>query len=210
LLRQDHLALAFAEIRPAVSVDPKRAAEAFSRCWRVDPDIQSILDDALPPSGQVYLGAIRELVDDALPGPALAVWDRLVPLHPRLQMSDVRPLTDMLIMARSLDDARRRVWEQAAALSNLPPTGDPPGSVLWDGGFETGVTGGGFAWIFGPSTGGLQVGLDTKEKHSGKQSLQLGFDGKFNVGFQNICHSAVVRDSLRRKNRQSAGRRTGG
>jgi Flp pilus assembly protein TadD len=191
LLRQDELPTAFAEIRHAVSVDPKRAAEAFSRCWRVDPDIQSILDDALPANGQVYLAAIRGLVDDGQPTPALAVWDRLVALHPRLQLSDIRSFVDMLIMARDLDDARR-VWYQAAALSNLPLTGDPPGSVLWDGGFETGVRDGGFAWILGQPSGGLQVDLDTKQKHSGRQSLQLGFDGKYNVSFQNICNIAVV------------------
>src|SRR5271156_1632891 len=50
LLRQNELPAAYAEIRQAVSVDPKRAAEAFSRCWRVDPDIQAILDHALPPT----------------------------------------------------------------------------------------------------------------------------------------------------------------
>src|SRR5271168_3085 len=53
LLRQGELPTAFAEIRHAVSVDPKRAAEAFSRCWRVDPDIQAILDNVLPPDGAV-------------------------------------------------------------------------------------------------------------------------------------------------------------
>jgi cytochrome c-type biogenesis protein CcmH/NrfG len=50
LLRQNELPAAFTEIRQSLSVDPKRAAEAFSRCWRVDPDIQAILDQVLPPS----------------------------------------------------------------------------------------------------------------------------------------------------------------
>src|SRR5579859_6036717 len=49
LLRQDEVAQAFAEIRLAVYADPKRSAEAFSRCWRVAPDINLILDTVLPP-----------------------------------------------------------------------------------------------------------------------------------------------------------------
>ena len=61
LLRQGDLPQAFSEIRHAVEVDPQRAAEAFSRSWRVDPDIQAILDKVLPPSAPVYLDAIREL-----------------------------------------------------------------------------------------------------------------------------------------------------
>ncbi len=191
LLRQGELPTAFAEIRHAVSVDPKRAAAAFSRCWHVDPDIQAILDNVLPPDGAVYLDAIRELDAEAEIGPALVVWSRLVSIHPRLHLTDVMPFTDMLIFARRPDDALR-VWQEAAALSGTPATGDPPASVLWDGGFESGVNGGGLAWTIAPPTSGVQVAMDSKEKHSGRQSLQLGFDGKHNVNFSDVCHLAVV------------------
>ena len=191
LLRQGELPMAFAEIRRAVTADPKRAAEAFSRCWRVDPDIQVILDNVLPADGGVYLDAIRELDADAEIGPALAVWSRLVSLHPRLSLNDVIPFTDMLIFARRYADAQR-VWGEAAALSGTPSTGDTPGSVLWDGGFESGVSGGGFAWTFASLSTGVQVAIDSKEKHSGRRSLQLGFDGKHNVNFADVCHLAIV------------------
>ena len=98
---------------------------------------------------------------------------------------------DVLVLARRPNDARR-VWEEAIALSGTPPTGDPPGSVLWDGGFESGVNGGGFAWSIASSSSGVQVAMDSKEKHSGRQSLRLGFDGKHNVNFSDVCHLAVV------------------
>src|SRR5262249_27638594 len=149
LLRVGELPQAFAEIRHAVTVDPKRAAEAFSRCWRVDPDVQVILDNVLPPNGPVYLDAIRELIADAQMGPAVTVGNRLLTLRPTLKLIDVIPLTDMLLFAHRPDDARR-VWMEAAALSGTPPTDDPPNSVVWDGGFEAGVTGGGFTWMFPP------------------------------------------------------------
>ncbi len=191
LLRQNELPSAFAEIHHAVSVDPKRAAEAFSRCWRVDPDIQKILDEVLPPATRVYLEAIRELDADAAIDPALVVWDRLNALHPQLPLSDVIPFTESLIQAHRIDDAHR-VWDQAAALSSAPPTSDPPGSILWDGGFETGVIGGGFAWNVAPPTPGVQVTIDSNEKHSGQRSLRLGFDGSRNVNFSGVCHLAEV------------------
>ena len=195
LLRQDELPSAFAEIRQSVVLDPKRAAEAFSRCWRLDPDIQKILDDVLPPSATVYLDAIRELDADAAIDPALAVWDRLNALHPQLPLSDVILFTDSLIQAHRIDDARR-VWNQAAALSTAPgtapPATDPPGSALWDGGFETGITGGGFAWSIAPPPPGAQVTIDANEKHSGQHSLRLGFDGSRNVNFSGVCHLAQV------------------
>jgi tetratricopeptide (TPR) repeat protein len=196
LLRQGELPTAFAEIRHAVSVDPQRAPEAFSRCWRVDPDIQVILDEVLPQNGDVYLDAIQELIADAQIPPALAVWSRLVSIHPHVHMSRVIPFTDMLLLARRPDDARR-VWKEAVDLTGTPDTGDPPDSVLWDGGFESGIVGGGFAWNFPASYTGVQVGIDSREKHSGRRSLQLGFDGKHNVNFSEVCHSAVVQPATR-------------
>ena len=191
LLRQNELPAAFAEIRQSVSVDPKRAAEAFSRAWRVDPDIQAILDHALPPTVPVYLDAIRELDADAAIDPALAVWNRLASLHPQLPLAKVIPFTDSLIQAHRLDDAFR-VWNQAVALADSPPPADPPGSVLWDGGFETGVFGGGFAWTIPPPTPGVQVTIDSSDKHSGQRSLRLGFDGSRNVDLSDVCHLAQV------------------
>jgi len=191
LLRAGEVPQAFAEIRHAVSVDPKRASEAFSRCWRVDPDIQAILDQVLPPTPSVYLDAIRELIADAQVNPALAVLDRLVAMKPKIHLLDASPLTDILLFSRRPDDARR-VWMDAVSLSGIPATGDPPNSVLWDGGFETGITGGGFAWNFPPVPSGVQVSIDTKEKHSGKRSLELGFDGKYNVNFADVCHLVLV------------------
>ena len=191
LLRQNELPAAFAEIRQSVSVDPKRAPEAFSRCWRVAPDIQAILDHALPPTVPVYLDAIRELDADAAIDPALAVWNRLASLHPQLPLARVIPFIDSLIQAHRIDDAHR-VWDQAVALADSPPPADPPGSVLWDGGFETGVFGGGFAWTIAPPSPGVQVTIDSSEEHSGQRSLRLGFDGSRNVDFSDVCHLAQV------------------
>jgi hypothetical protein len=195
LLRAGELPQAFAEVRHAVTVDPKRAAEAFSRCWRVNPDIQSILDQVLPPASSVYLDAIRELIADAQLSPAVVVWNRLVAIRPKIQLIDAIPLTDMLLFSRRPDEARR-VWTEAASLAGTPPTGDPPDSVLWDGGFETGVIGGGFTWMFPPTPSGVQIGIDAKEKHSGRRSLELGFDGKHNVNFSDVCHLAIVQSGV--------------
>jgi tetratricopeptide (TPR) repeat protein len=195
LLRQSELPAAFAEIRYAVSVDPKRAAEAFSRCWRVAPDIQAILDHALPPSAPVYLDAIRELDADAAIDPALAVWDRLASLHPQLSLARVIPFTDSLIQAHRIDDAHR-IWKQAVALADSAPPADPPGSVLWDGGFETGVLGGGFSWTIAPRLAGVQVTIDSSEKHSGQHALRVGFDGSRNVDFSDVCHVVQVQPGM--------------
>src|SRR6266852_5080069 len=72
------------EICRAVYADPKRSAEAFSRCWRVDPSVESILDHVIPPDRAAYLDVIRELATADQLAATLTVWQRLVSLHPRM------------------------------------------------------------------------------------------------------------------------------
>jgi hypothetical protein len=134
---------------------------------------------------------------DAQLGPALTVWDRLISIHPRLHLTEAIPFVDMLLFARRPEDARR-VWTEAASISQTPPPHDPADSVIWDGGFETGVFGG-LSWSFPVSPTGVQVGIDSKEKHSGEHSLELGFDGKRNVNFADVCHVTVVQPETRYK-----------
>jgi tetratricopeptide (TPR) repeat protein len=194
LLRQGEQDAAFREIRRAVQADPKRAAESFSRCLRVDPDINAVLDQALPASRDVYVDVLRDLLDDGKTEDALRVWSRLAVLHPLLQLSDAYPLVDALIQKKQLLLARQ-VWDQAVTLTRIPQPLDPPGSLVWDGGFESGFTGAGFAWKIPPISHGVQAGIDGHEKHSGKYSLRVSFDGKLDVNFQDVCQFVPVQPS---------------
>lgn len=191
LLRQGDIHQAFAEIRRAVYADPKRSAEAFSRCWRVDPDVQSVLASIIPPDRAPYLAVIRELAATDQLAATLTVWQRLVAIHPHMNPADVIFFTDFLLEKGHFADAHR-VWQDALLLSDVV-TGDPPGSVLWDGGFESNVHGGGFAWAFPAATSGVQASLDSRQRHLGKQSLRLFFDGKHNANYEGVCTNAEVR-----------------
>jgi hypothetical protein len=190
LLRQGETKQAFAEIRRAVYADPKRSAEAFSRCWRVDPNVESILDNIIPPDRVPYLDVIRELASAGQIPASLTVWRRLVAFHPRMSPADVILFTEFLLQRNHFDDAHR-VWQDTLSLSDSV-TGDPAGSTIWDGGFESNVRGGGFAWTFALSSAGVQTTLDHGQKHSGKQSLRFFFDGKHNPYYDGVCTNAAV------------------
>jgi tetratricopeptide (TPR) repeat protein len=194
LLRQGELENAFAEIRLAVAADPKHGGEAFSRCWHADPDLDLILDHVLPARPEVYLAVIFDLATENQTEPALKVWSRLAVLHPKLQLRQVFPLVNLLILGSRMEMANR-VWEEAVQFSDVSTRPDPSGSVVWDGGFETGAVGGGFAWEYPASFNSVQIRLDTREKHSGRQSLRLQFYGKRNLDFENACVIAPVRPS---------------
>jgi len=189
LLRQGDQQSAFAEIRRAVQADPKRTAEAFSRCYRADPDADFLLDHVLPATQQGYSDVIWDLTNDRQTELALAVWKRLIALHPHLAMREVYPMDNLLMQAQYAK--ARRVWDEAMNFTDFvaPP---PQGSVIWDGGFESGLNGNDFAWQFTPILQGVQTSFDSGEKHSGSRSLRLSFDGRHNVSFENACARAVV------------------
>jgi tetratricopeptide (TPR) repeat protein len=194
LLRQGEHETAFAQMRRAVQADPKRGAEAFSRSLRAEPDVDQILDRVLPPIRDVYVDVIWDQIVDGNTENALKVWDRVAATHPNLPLQDIFPLMSALLARKQIAEARR-VWDQAVVFAGLADLQGPPGSVLWDGGFESGVTGAGFSWFFSEHSGGVQISMDSSEKHSGKHSLRLSFDGKSNVNFLDACHYVPVQPS---------------
>jgi len=193
LLRQAEFEAAFAEIRRAVESDPKRGAEAFSRALRADPHADQILDRVLPQNRDVYVDVIWDQIAGGQTDIALQVWDQLVAIHPRLSLREVFPLVGALRNNRRIADARR-VWDQAVIVAGMADLQGPPGS-LWDGGFESGVIGGGYSWLFPEGSRNVQVGIDARERHSGEHSLRLTFDGKSIVSSTDICHYVPVTPS---------------
>ncbi|HXL22104.1 MAG TPA: carbohydrate binding domain-containing protein [Candidatus Dormibacteraeota bacterium] len=191
LLRQGELNASFPEIRRAVAGDPRRGAEAFSRCMRVDPDIDKILAQVIPPSRDVYLDIIQGLADEGQTADALRVWDRLAALHPQLQLRRVNSLVEALRHRQLIPDASR-VWQQAASFSGFADSLQPAGSVVWDGGFESGETGFSYSWTFSPNAHGVQIRQDCQEKHSGSCSLRISFGGQSDLNFLDVCHIVPV------------------
>jgi len=191
LLRQRELEPAFAEMRHAVEADPVRGAEAFSRSLRVEPNIEKILDRILPANGEVYVDVIWDQITDGQTDIALKVWDRLVAIHPRVPLRDVFPLVGALRKTKRITDARR-VWDQAVLVAGMTDLQGSPDSVLWDGGFESGVAGGGYSWLFPEGLRNVQISIDAQEKRTGNHSLRLTFDGKSIVSSTEICHYVPV------------------
>jgi hypothetical protein len=194
LLRRDELDPAFGEIRHAVEADPKRGAAAFALCMRFEPNVNSVLERVLPHSKEAYLNVISALAEEEKADQSLLVWSSLAALHPQLQLSDSYPLIELLLRKRRVTDAQR-VWDQALLFAGVSRPPDPPASLVWDGGFESNIVGGGFTWRYSSFIGGVVITLDAKEKHSGKHSLRLTFNGLSNVNFNDVCQYIPVQPS---------------
>jgi tetratricopeptide (TPR) repeat protein len=186
LLREGDLPTAYAEIRRAVQAEPNRAASAFSRCYRANPDIDAILNQALPAEPAVYVDVLGEAAQSKQLAVARIVWKRLLLLHPHLHFQDFDPFVSQLFAAGQSTDARQ-VWDEGVATMTLPALQQAKDSVVWDPSFESGAEGYYFSWRYQPVTQGLQILLDPKQKHSGSQSLRLTFDGKHNENLEPAC-----------------------
>jgi len=193
LLRQGEIDAAFREMKQAVAADPKRSAEAFSRALRLGSTVETVLDRVLPPVTESYLDVVWDQTTDRHTENALKVWGRMSTLHPHISLYDSFSLVNALRERRSSEASQ--VWDQAVLFSGLADLQGPSNSVLWDGGFESGMSGGGFSWVFSQPIRGVQVGFDTREKHSGNRSLRLIFDGRVNINYADVCHYVPVKPS---------------
>ena len=145
LLRQGDQAPAYSELRRAVEADPRRAAAAFSRAYRANPDVDELLRQLLPPKQSVYVDVIWEALSEKQLAVAKSVWAKLLELHPHLQKREVDFLVSELIAASESADARR-VWDQGASTMNFPSLLQTTDSVVWDPSFETTLSGFIFSW----------------------------------------------------------------
>ncbi len=194
LLRRGELDAAFAQIKHAVEADPNRAAAAVALGTRFEPDLNALLERVLPHTQDAYLIVISAFSQQGQTKQALVVWSSLAALHPHIPLAESYPLLEALIKKRQMTDAQT-VWNQALAFSGTPRPADPPGSLVWDGGFESNIAKGGLAWSYASFFGGVQATLDTREKHSGGRSLRLTFNGLRNVDFHDVCQYIAVQPS---------------
>jgi hypothetical protein len=190
LLRQNELQSAFVEFHRAIEENPQLGAEAVRICRHVEPDFDQILYRVLPPKAEAYQSAVWELINEADAPDALKVWSRLFVLHPKLHSLEVIQFVEGLLHGQQTSDAAR-VWRQADTLMDLPKMDDPAGSLIWDGGFETNVTGGGLAWRFEQHQNPV-ISYDHNVRHSGLRALRLDFDQKSISGFVDVCQLVVV------------------
>ena len=195
LLRQQQFPRAFEEIHRAVTVSPTLARLATSRAWRSNPDPHVLLEQVLPPSVDVYLGALDTLVAERQAVAGLAVWDRLMTLKPSFELSRAFPLLDVLT-AQGRTSKALRVWRQALSVAGWTVPQQPSESLLFDGGFETDFTDGGFGWRMRPLEGTV-IESDSALRHGGELSLRISFDGSSNLDFAHLSQRLPIEPHTR-------------
>ncbi len=195
LLRQSRLPEAYAEIHHAVVVDPNLIPLAVSRVWHSDPDVHLLLDQVLPDTAEAYLAALAYLADEQEAKAALGMWQRLIAKNPHTDPKLSYKLTDMLVAQERFEEAGA-VWRQAIATDSGSTPAYSGNSLVYDGGFERDISGGGFGWRESDVEGG-DFDFDTDTKHSGSRAARLTFDGTKNLSYENLFQNVLVSPGTR-------------
>lgn len=185
-LVQGETGKALKEFRVVLENDPYRPPAALEMCWRIDPDIDALLRDVVPPMPGVYSSFLEYLISKKETSAAAKVWAAMAQLAQPVERRYVFGYMRYLVTEREADQARL-VWQQAAGLSQLSAYQPTAENLVVNGDFSRDVLNGGFDWFYRQSPD-VSLALDPTQFHTGNRSLRMVFDsrGLEDTGLQHL------------------------
>jgi tetratricopeptide (TPR) repeat protein len=174
-LVQGNTEKALREFRVVLQNEPTLANPAIQFCWRIDPDVDVLLRDVVPPRSEAYIAFLNLLMQKQETAAAAKVWAALVATPQPFELRYVNEYLQYLFNHKEVDQARL-VWQQAApryGLSAYVPSGR---NLVVNGDFSLDVLNGGFDWQYDKQQS-VALTLDPSDFHSGHRSLLITFDG---------------------------------
>jgi hypothetical protein len=172
-LAQGSLDDAMREYRVVMENDPSLAAQAINLCWKMHPDIESLLRSVIPPN--VYASFLDFLVSNNETAAAAKTWEKIFLSQQALERPALFAYMRHLIEHQEVAQATM-VWQQATNISGLAAYQPSSENILINGDFSLEVLNGGFDWLYQP-TPGVSLALDPNDAHSSSRSLRIIFDG---------------------------------
>jgi tetratricopeptide (TPR) repeat protein len=166
---------ALSEFRVVIGNDISLADAAMRACWRVRPDADALLREAIPARTDTLLGFIALLRSYKETDGTIEAWNRLLQLHEKFDRRHLYDQVNFLIGARRTD-AALSAWEQSAGLLGLSaylPTDD---NLVVNGDFSLDILNGGFDWTY-VNRNGVKPVLDPSSFRQGHRSLSITFEG---------------------------------
>ena len=166
---------ALREFRVVMANDTSLAATSIGFCWRINPDVDLLLRDVVPPTADAYIAFLNLLQVKGEAAGTVKVWNALIgthqPFEPRFAYDYIR----FLIQQKEVDQAVA-VWQQTAKRFGLTSYLSSPGNLVANGTFSLDVLNAGFDWQYQKQSG-VKLELDPSDFHAGRRSLMITFDG---------------------------------
>ena len=166
---------ALREFRVVLQNEPTLADPAIQFCWRINPDVDALLRDVVPPRSEAYLAFLNLLMQKQETAATAKVWAALMATPQTFELRYVFGYFQYLLDHKDVDQARL-VWQQAAprfGLSAYLPSGR---NLIVNGDFSLDVLNGGFDWQYQKQQS-VTLTLDPSDFHGGHRSLLISFDG---------------------------------
>jgi len=167
---------ALREFRVVLESDPYLPAAALDRCWRIRPDVETLLREVVPHKADVYSLFLDFLISRNESAAAARVWTQMVQFQHPVETRYVFDYVKYLIDRREVAQAHQ-AWRRAASLCDLSEYQSSPENLVVNGDFGLPVLNGGFDWQYEKSPDVL-LALDPTEAHSGHRSLSIVFDSR--------------------------------
>jgi tetratricopeptide (TPR) repeat protein len=163
------------EFRVVLENEPTLANPAIQFCWRINPDVDTLLRDVVPARSTAYVAFLDLLMTKQETAATAKVWTALMATSQTFELRHVYEYLQYLLNHKDVDQARL-VWQQAAprfGLSSYLPTRN---NLIVNGDFSLDVLNGGFDWQYQKQQS-VTLTLDPSDFHGGHRSLLITFDG---------------------------------
>jgi tetratricopeptide (TPR) repeat protein len=197
---------ALREFRVVLANDTSLAPAAIQFCWRIEPDVDALLRDVVPPRSDAYIAFLALLQDhvnrllraiasppaDAGAVSPTQVQNNLAQLKNETAASfkvwNALMQTHQTFERRYADeylqflirqkqvDQAVLVWQQTASLFGLSAYLPTSSNLIVNGSFNLNVLNAGFDWQH-QKQDGVKLTLDPSDSHGGRRSLLVTFDG---------------------------------
>ncbi len=166
---------ALREFRVVLENDPSLADFAIRYCWRIKPDADELLRNAVPAKTPALLAFLDFLMEKEQVEATKKVWTALVSSRETFSLGHLYNYFNFLINHKEVDEARL-VWQQAAARFGLSSYLPSTNNLIVNGDFHLDVLNGGFDWQY-QKLQSVTLTLDPSDFHGGHRSLLIAFDG---------------------------------
>jgi tetratricopeptide (TPR) repeat protein len=166
---------ALREFRVVLQNEPTLADPAIQFCWRINPDVDFLLRDVVPPRSEAYQAFLNLLMLKQETASTAKVWAAMMATPQTFELRYALEYLQYLLNHKDVDQARL-VWQQVApryGLSAYVPSGR---NLVVNGDFSLDVLNGGFDWQYEKQQS-VTLTLDPSDFHGGHRSLLITFDG---------------------------------
>lgn len=173
LLAQGRTDDAMKQFRTVLENDPPLAWPAITTAWKIHPDVDSLLENVIPPAADVPF--LQFLLSNKETAAAGKVWNRIFSLQQPIDKRYLLEYEHYLLAHQEVEQASL-VWQQASKIADIAAYQPSAENLLVNGDFSLSILNGGFDWIHQPVRG-VSVALDAGETHSSSRSLRIVLDG---------------------------------